>query len=208
MAYLIGDHVDERTLHATTHGTMSRSNMEYYRERLSNVVGRATGFASKYLTSALEVVENFDLDSVRDSIDSIKDRYGKRWDTDRIRDVINLPDLQQSKTVMRRWLMANTRVRKLYYSDKIFGYGGKFDETEGELFGEDLHDYRNVMQGAEVGDESEDCFVTYLDILEDRTNDELLTQSQRDTIRLGWELMDMHLDAGGQDPTSPYKTMI
>lgn len=208
MAYAIHADTDDRSIHASIHGLLSRSNLEYYQDRLRDRVGRATGFASRYLSRAMDIVESIDLGSIRDQVDAIRDRYGKRWDVDRIMETVDLSDLQQAKPVMRRWLMANTRARKLYYGDKIYGFGGDFDRTEGQLFGSDLFDYRNVMQGAYVGDDEEDRYVTYLDILEDRGNDELLSPAQRETIRLAWEFMEMHLDAGGQDPTSPYKTVL
>lgn len=208
MAYLIGESVDDRTIHASIHGAMSRSNLSYYQDRLESKVGRVKGFAAKWMDKAIDVVRDFDLDGLMDSIDSLRERYGKRWDVDRILETIDLSSLQQSKTVMRRWLMSNTRTRRLYYNDQIAGYGGKWNQTEGEYYGEDLHDYRNVMHGAYVGTEDEDRFVTYLDILEDTDNDELLTPAQRDIVRLGWEMMEMQLDAGGQDPTSPHKNLL
>lgn len=208
MAYLIGDDIDDRTISASIHGLVSRSNLDYYRDRLESKVSRVSGFASKWMSRAIDTVRDFDLDGLKDGIDNLRNRYGRRWDADRILGLDTLEDVQQAKTVMRRWMMANTRARKGYYEDRLSGYDGKWNQTEGAVYGDELYDYRNVMQGAEIGDEEEDRFVTYLDILEDTSNDELLTPDQRDFIRHSWDMMEMHLDVSGQDPTSPHKNLL
>lgn len=208
MAYLIGTDVDDRTINASIHGVMSRSNLEFYRDRLESKVSRVKGFASKWMSKALDSVRDFDLDALRDGVDNLRSRYGRRWDADRILGLNTLEDVQQAKTVMRRWLMANTRARKGYYEDRLYGYDGKWNQTQGAVYGDELDDYRNVMQGAEIGDEDEDRFVTYLDVLEDTANDEMLTPDQREFIRHSWEMLEMQLDAAGQDPTSPHKNLL
>lgn len=207
MAYLIDADTCDRTLHATTHGMLSRSDVGFFRDRVARSVKFAGAYVSSYLEDAKELIDNFDFGTLRDKVDAVRDRYGKRWDEDRIMRLTSIADLQQAKPQMQRWLMANTRVRKLFYNDMISGYNGKFFTEEAGLFDRDLTDYRNVMQGAWVGNDEEDSFVTYFDQL-DEDNDDLLSFNDREIIRDAWERMNAELDAGGQDPTSTTKAHL
>lgn len=200
MAYLMED--DGDTIHAATYGFMSRSDLEFFNDRVESGLKYARGMAAKYLKSAKDQLSNFDYDRMRERVAAVKDRFTRRWDEDRVRAVLTLPDLQQAKSVMRSWLMANPRAKTLWRQDKISGYGGDFydpepwvdDPTDNRL-------YRIVMNGAYVGDDDEDRYVTYVDALHPDENEDL-TDSERDTIQLAWQLEDQLFDAGGQDPTS------
>lgn len=207
MAYLIDAETDDRTLHATTHGMLSRSDIGFFRERVSRNVKYAANYVNDYLKEAKDLIDNFDFDVLRDKVEAVRDRFGKRWDEDRIMRLTSLADLQQAKPKMQRYLMANPRVRKLFYGNKVNGYNGAFYSDEPGLYGNEHSDYRNVMQGGYVGTDDEDRFVTYLDVLHD-DSDDVLTFNERLVIREAWALMDAELDAGGQDPTSPSKTTL
>lgn len=207
MAYLIDSETDGRTLHATTHGLLSRSDVGYFRERVARNIKYAANYVNDYLSEAKDLIDNFDFGTLKDKVDAVRDRFGKRWNEDRVARLTSLGDLQQAKSKMQRYLMANPRVRRLFYGNKVNGYNGKFFRDEGELYGSDLRDYRNVMQGGYVGTEDEDRFVTYLELVDEEVDD-LLTFNEREIIRDAWALMDAELDAGGQDPTSPSKTTL
>ena len=209
MAYLISEDMDDDIIHASVHGVFDRAGLDFYRRRLADVGRSASAISSRFIERATEYLGRFDLDNIRDGLNSMRDRFGKRHDVDRIRYLDNLSEIQQAKNVMRRWAMANPRARKLWRDGVISGYEGNFIGSEDRSIGTDLLDYRNVMQGAYVGTEDEDRFVTYVDLVEGvEEGYDTLTFNERAVIRRTWELMDELLDEGLQDPTSTYKALI
>lgn len=211
MAYLIDSSTDDRTLHASMHGLMSRVDFDYFRDQARNAYSNLGSFASSYIDRTRELFDNFDLGALRDGVNAVRDRFGKRWDEDRIRPLYDLVDLQQAKSQMRSLLMVNPRARRLYYEDKISGFNGDFhDEQPNVVEGREQNAYRNIMQGAYVGTEDEDRFVTYLDVLEDPDSvaDFIYSHDERMIIRNAWEVFEQALDDGLQDPSSPHKNLL
>lgn len=209
MAFLISEDMDDRVIHASIHGIVDRAGLNYYRDRLRDVGRTATGLSKKFIDRASEYLEDFDLDGIRDGLHALRDRWGKRWDKDRIYEFDEIGDIQQAKSIMRRWMMANPRIRKLWREDKIYGYGGEFTNSWDTSEYTDLTDYRKVMQGAYVGTDEEDLFITFMDVLAEVDEDvETLSFIERETIRAAWALAEEHLNNGLQDPTSPFKAML
>lgn len=209
MAFLISEDMDDRVIHASIHGIVDRAGLNYYRDRLRDVSRTVTGISKKFIDRASAYLEDFDLDGIRDGLHALRDRWGKRWDVDRISDITGISDIQQAKSIMRRWIMANPRIRKLWREEKIYGFAGEFINSWDTSEYTDLSDYRKVMQGAYVGTDHEDLFITYLDVLEEVGDDvETLSFIERETIRAAWALAEEHLNNGLQDPTSPFKAML
>lgn len=214
MAYLIDSSTDDSTMHASLHGLMSSSDFNYFRDRFEQArsIGSRAGSAfSNFMSRAKDTFDNFDLGVIRDGVELVRNRFRSRWDEDRIQPLYNDIDLQQAKSVMRSYLMTNPRARKLYYENKISGFDGEFfNEMPNHHDYEYLPMYQNVMQGAYVGTEDEDRFITYLDVLENPEfiGDHILNHTEREDIKESWDAFNRMLDLGEEDPSSTNSSLL
>lgn len=201
MAYILDD-ADDDLIHSTTHGIIDRDDLNFLRDRVDNAFRTAGGFASRYLESARESLARFDLGRLRDRVDSLRGRFGRRDDEDRIRELITIEDFQNAKPTMRRYLMAETRLRTLVLRGRADGWSGLYSNHDGDVVGRDHGDWREVMNGAH--DESvvdEDRWTTYPDRL-DEYGETILTHVGRQAVRFSWRELRARLDEGKQDPSS------
>lgn len=207
MAYLVSTD-DDDVIHATTHGIMSRGDLSFLRERIDSAVRSASGVAARYLNAARDSLARFDFSRLRDNVESMRDRFGRRWDEDRILPLTDLPSLQHAKPTMRQYVMAEPRTRQLYYQNRLDGYGDLYEDDDVGAIGRAHSTYREVMNGSYVDEvEDEDRFVTYLDAL-DEYGETTLSKTKRDAIRRTWEVQRELLDKGKQDFTSTLRKTL
>jgi hypothetical protein len=181
---------------------MSRADLEFFRDRVDRVARSAGNFASRYLTRAKEALDNFDFSSIRDRVEGMRDRFGRRWDEDRILPLVNLADFQNAKPRNRAVVMSNPRYRALWYKGQADGYDGLYEDDERDSIGREHDMYREIMNGAHVeGEEGEDTFVTYLGVV-DEHGDAKFNQNEKDTARDIYRTLEEILDRGKQDPGS------
>jgi len=205
MAYLLSQ-ADNDVIHATTHGLINNDDLGFLRERMSSTMRTMGNFASKYLNEAREKLEKFDLGRLRDRVEVMRDRFGRRWDEDRILEVVDLGGFQNAKPTMRKYIMAEPRTRRLYHQGRLDGYGSLYQDDEPDCVGREHTAYREVMQGASVGDEEEDRFVTYLGLETEEGHP--LSHVERTAVRRTWAEQKAILDRGKQDPTSPLRKTL
>jgi len=204
MAYLVTTG-DDDAIHALTHGLMSREDLSYLRERVDSAVRTATGAAARYLEAARESIVQFDFGRLRDNVDNLRERFGRRWDQDRVRPLIELADLQHAKPTMRRLVMAHIRTRTLWQQGRLDGYEGLYEDDDVGVVGRRHEAYREVMHGSFVeNDEGEDRFITYMGV-EDENGEVELTGIGRKMVRQTWDFQDECIERGGQDFSSPLR---
>lgn len=201
MAYLVTSG-DDDVIHAMTHGIMSRDDLSFLRERIDNAVRTASGVAARYLDAARESIVKFDFGKLRDNVDSMRERFGRRWDEDRVKPITVLVDFQHAKPTMRRIIMAEPRTRQMYYDNRLDGYDGLYEDDDVGVIGRRHEVYREVMNGSYVENEAgEDQFVTYFGV-EDEHGEQPLTGANRQAARRTWAEQKELIDRGGQDFTS------
>jgi hypothetical protein len=207
MAYIVSDG-DADVIHASTHGMMSRNDLEFFRDRLDKVTRTAGNFASRYLSRAKEALDNFDFSSIRDRVEGMRSRFGKRWDEDRILPLVDLSDFQDAKPMNRAIVMAFPRYRKLWYEGRVDGYDGLYEDDERDSIGREHDMYREIYNGAYVeGEEGEDTFVTYLGVV-DEYGDAKFNIVEKDDARCTHRTLAEILDRGKQDPGSPTRKTL
>ncbi len=207
MAYIVTDG-DADVIHSSTHGMMSRRDLEFFRDRVENTVRSAGSFASRYLQRAKDALDNFDFSGIRDRVEGMRNRFGKRWDEDRILPLVDLSDFQDAKPRNRAIVMAHPRYRKLWYEGRADGYDGLYLDDERDSIGRDHDMYREIYNGAHVeGEEGEDTFVTYMGVVNEYGDAEF-NQDQKDSARDTHRTLDEILNRGRQDPGSPTRKTL
>jgi hypothetical protein len=207
MAYIVS--ADDDVIHAATHGIMDREDLSFLRDRMDSAMRSAGNYASSFLKEASTRLANFDLGKLRDRVSGLRDRFGKRWDDDRIVLLSTLTEIQNAKSRMRRYTMAEPRTRRLFQQGRLEGYGKLYEDEEPSAIGRDHTPYREVMNGAYDGSvEDEDRYTTYLEVA-DEYGDQPLSFDERTSVRHGtWAAQRGFLDEGKQDPVSPIKNTL
>lgn len=201
MANVITDDAD--IFEAYAFGALSSRNLSFLRrqaERTSSIVG---GAAQRFASRLREQVESYDSEKIQRGLRAVRDRLERRWDTDEIREVIDLSDLQQLRPKMVRFMAANPRVRRERRGERCNGWRDHYFDVEPGYDGERHSDYRRVMNGIGVFDENDDIiFTTYLDAYEEDGSEEL-TFTEQVAILRGWQMTNDYMDDNYSDPTDP-----
>lgn len=129
------------------------------------------------------------------------------WQTDEIRALTDIGEIQYAPLKMQRWIMAEPTLRKLYNKQSCAGYEGTYLDAHPGDIGEGHYDWRRVMNGMVQVDE--DTGLWHADewseeLLPD--DSELTLEDQVDVLDT-WNILRDHLtrhrDAEGiEDPTS------
>lgn len=128
-------------------------------------------------------------------------------DSNEIRELKTVDDMQQAPLKMQRYVMANPVVRQWYHDQRLDGYSDTYVDRFPRVTGEDHYDYRRVMNGiVEVEDDGQWYFVEYNEELIDGDR-ELLADEQFDIYNT-WQRMATKLFEGEDDPTSVYNSEL
>ena len=80
--------------------------------------------------------------------DLMKQKVGSIFQTNTIRGLNTIAEIQSAPTVMRKWVMTNPTLRERYAVKGISGYNGNFENRfPDQGSGESHYDYRRVMDG-------------------------------------------------------------
>lgn len=207
MAFLISSD-DDDLIHATTHGIMNRDDLAFLRDRMDTAMKMAGSTANNYLRQASERLSNFNLSGLRSRVDAMRERFGKRWDEDRVVSLKAMAEFQNARPTNRRYLMADVRTRTLFQQGRIEGYAELYEDEEPGAIGMTHTPWREVNNGAyqeEVLDE--DQFRHCLGVM-DEEGEQPLEHFQRMITRFNQKTIGELLDMGRQDPTSIRRNVL
>lgn len=192
-----GISLDEMSM--ASRGMLSRDSIDFFKNRIADRFERAGRRTSKYLEAAVETTKNLNFDILHRKLELVRRKANASLE-DLIVPLTDIASIRTATSKMRRYIMADTRVRMLWYKGMLEGYGDLYNDDEKGCVGEDHSTYRKIYQGMqkEVGDEVH--FTTYFDVLED---DEDLSLEERLDIIETHEAIHRYLDQGLEDPTSP-----
>lgn len=132
---------------------------------------------------------------------------GSIWQSDEIRYLASIGEMQHAPLVMQRYILAHPYIRKLYQEQRIEGYSGSYRDPFPEDRGENHYDYRRVMSGVvEEDDDGGWSATTYYDELLPDDYD-LSLEEQVDIIDTQ-ENVIAAIKKGGEDPTSRWNADI
>lgn len=129
------------------------------------------------------------------------------WDTDIVRQLVSMAQMQNAPVAMQRWVMAEPYVREQYLNQKLDGYSDSYVNTQGSAIGADQYDYRRVMNGIVVDVEDEGWSATTWFEELDSPEDELYFDQQTDIIHT-WGNIVRAIRRGKDDPTSRWNSSL
>lgn len=194
---------------ALVYGKPHPSTMQFLSNQFENMSASVQNAGQQFFDAARNMYEQLSGSHAMRVFRAAGRAVRAAWQLDEIRQLETMGDFQHAPLAMQRYLMAEPTTRALYQQQRIDGYS----ETYRDLFpgdiGENHYDYRRVMNGIVVVDESHEDpnehgwhATTYYD--EQLPDDDDLQLSEQVDILDAWERLRAKIAAKGEDPTSRY----
>lgn len=187
---------------AIVYGEKHPANLEYFRQQTQNIASNIQDAGRSFFSNLTELNEKFNGSEAmrlgRAAIRAAKSIFKPNI----ISSIFDIGEMQQAPIVMQRWIMANPVVRKLYHDQGCDGYADTYIDHHPDKIAEEHYDYRRATEGIVQLDESNDeWFVKFYpdDLYE---GDRRLSLDEKVDILSTWDIAEMFIRAGKEDPTS------
>ena len=195
-----------------TFGRISQDTQDYLTQKVEEYAGRipdnVRGIPKDFGRELVDSVRAFTDSGLMHKIDSVKRKMKYSWQTDDIRRLNSVEDVQNASPTMQRWMMASPMIRRFKQDGRINGYAETFDDpTASEVRGSDHYEYRRVMDGVyQETVTGEKRFVGYHEVV--TTERDLLSLLDKVDILRTWQTAEDELMNGSIDPTSVWNEKI
>lgn len=184
-------------------------------DRLREISDRTSTMLSDVGRRFTEKYERFrerdDIRHARRVARALKERVDHYWQSDTVRPLRRVEDVQNAPSIMRRWVMVNPEVRRRYKDGILDGYQGEFFDIDPEVTDVTKHyDWRELMTGMPQGEDGTEYHYYSNNAFfedEDDGRDTELTFDERRAILRTW---DVCIDGlySGRDVTSVWDASI
>lgn len=195
---------------ALLYGDVHPGTQHFFESQRGHALSGLTQTAQRFAHEAVERFGFMASERTQRLIRDVRRAANWVWHGDYIRPLRTVDELQFASPTMIRYIMAEPTVRQMYHDQQLAGYDDHYVDLQPKATGEELYEYRQVMQDIVVVDEDEhgnpigwhaDHFME--DVLEDGSVDELSFDEQMD-IQQTWAHTLSAIKARRQDPTSTY----
>lgn len=201
---------DEMVGDELIYGRRSYELIEAVGNRLNNYTEVLTEAGAAFMSRARETFDRFSgHEAVRKARRALRS-IGNYMQPDAILDIDSVSGLQLAKPRMQRYIMADPMARRMYYEQRIEGYGDSYVDRHQGYVGEAHRDYRLMTQDMiryETVNEKERAFVTHF-IEEIREGEEVPSLPERFDIQRSLTTLRRAFTLGGEDPTSRFGAML
>jgi hypothetical protein len=188
------------------------SYLENQLNRLSTWSNTLTEAGKSFFSNAAQLIEQFNgSDAMRLARAALR-KAGSLFQSNEIRSIWDLAELQHAPVIMQRYIMAEPTVRELFNQQRCDGYSETYVDMYPGTIGENHYDYRRVMTGmvqtVTVDDDPDVDWVcrTFIDDLVEGDR-ELLLEEKTDILNT-WDMVASLIKEGGEDPTSPFANKL
>lgn len=195
---------------ATMYAEPTQQDISFFQQNVNTFCDTLGMAGQNFFGGLRDRMETVDFSKLKEYTHAAARRISSFWESDNIRPLRDLPDLQFPPNMMIRWQMANPHVRELYHNGGCEGYSDSYIDLQPKVRGNDHHDYQMVMHGMEQYDEDGNLFfVSYTETFEEPENSvDYLRTSERVDIIESWALTSSYLGKMKDDPTSQYSGML
>ncbi len=187
---------------ALVYGKPHPGTQNFIQTQMEQLSANMTDYGQQFYQSVQALYDRVGGSTAMRYAHAAKRAMGAVWQSNEIRPLTTMGEMQQAPPVMQRYIMANPTLRKWWQQQRIEGYADSYVDTDPGTLGEDHYDYRRVMNGVVVIDEETGDWsaTTYFDELLPE-DEELLFEEQQDIID-SWEHFKAAIKQGRSDPTS------
>lgn len=175
-------------------------------------VNNLTDFGQTLYTQSKQLFERFSGNEAVRYIKAIGRAATSAWQTDCIRPLTQIGELQWAPPTMQRWIMAEPTTRRMFHEQRLDGFSHHYVDIEPTSIGTDHYDYRRATQGLFMFDETDKPDVPeytatthFDDLLE---GDCELSLSEQIDIQNTWDSIRYHLRNGSEDPTDRFNSSL
>ncbi len=139
-------------------------------------------------------------------VKNLKSRINGLWNTNSIKYLATIEEIQQATPIMQKWIMAHPVLRDRYLNNAISAYDGSYVNKEVTGSGSRDYDYRRVMDGIT---HLKDGICSYSNYIEKVNDEDILSVLEKTKILATWDIIDSHFENGDNiDPTSPWNEFL
>lgn len=197
---------------ALAYGTPHPSITQFLSEKMDNLSHMVHTAGVDFVQQARDAYERYSGAEAMRVMRAVGRAVTNFWQTDTVRPLVSIDQLQHAPLTMQRFLMAEPTVRKMYHQQRVDGYSETYVDIHPGVRGHDHYDYRRVMQGFVVVDDADEegmegfSATTYFDEL--LPDDAELDHGQQIDIIQSWDYLRAAIEKGGDDPTSRFNSAL
>lgn len=195
-----------QTFDALAYGKRHPGTQNFFEQQLNTIGQFATNMLTEagktFFSNVEDLYEKFHGSEAMRVARAVARKVKSIWQTDDVRFINDIGDMQQAQFVMQRWIMANPVVRDLYHQQRCDGFSDTYIDAHPGAIGRDHYDYRRVMDGVLVEEGDDWVIRNYFDDIAE--GDTELSLDEKIDILSTWEWIEHHISKGEEDPTSQY----
>lgn len=210
---------DPNTVTAALFARPSGEGMAYIQQGVEHYMQNAPQAPSYVRDWVMEGYDRFRESELGRQVQAMRYKLSNFWQSDTVRPLWDVGDVQQAQPEMMRWVMAHTGTRELYHDGRIEGYGNKYQDPAPGTVGTDFYDYRRATNGVvmpqftlrelEDGSTEEVRTEHYVNHYEKYLgNDAVLAHLDKAAIQITWATLDDNIEDGRSDHTSGWNSTI
>lgn len=190
-------------LSALVYGPPTAQTQQYFQQQvqsLQNVIN-TTGATDSFFANVGTLYQQLEAANVTQIAKSMLMRMETTAMPDIIRPLYHLHDFQSAGGTMIDYVMANPIARQAWLDHRIEGYGAAYNPTDTTNVGVMHYEYRMATDGVVMQKGDMMMSQHYHHTLKD--GDTKLLPMEQAAIIATWEMLELHIKAGLEDPTSP-----
>lgn len=185
-------------------GEQNPNNLQFIQSQYAGMSAVTDMAARSFMETSYDIYNRINGSEAMRSARAALGRIKTIFQSDTIRELTALYEMQHAPLKMQRWIMANPMARELYFKQAIDGYSETYIDVEPGIMGEAHYDYQLANDGIVkfTNDEGDWSATTYQIDLKD--GDRFLELSEQVDIHTTWNRLENELRFGRYDPTSKY----
>jgi len=187
------------------YGAYHSNTVEFLRQAPAQLSERLNAAGQQFVAAANNVLGTFNLDDAMRKMRAAGRIAAAAFQTNVIRELKTIEELQNPPPCMRHLIMACPEVRTMYFNQTVDGYSEQYVDAEPGLIGHDHYDYRRVMHGI-VTEEPEGWRSS--EYLEDTQEGDVLYFDQQVEVLDTWAVLKLKLAEGKNDPVSRWNASL
>lgn len=184
----------------------------HFANQFNSGMDHLTDYGRQLFDQSKQMFERFNGDSAIRFIKAIGRAATNAWQSDSIRPLSEIGELQWAPPTMQRWIMAEPQTRKMFHEQRLDGFSHSYTDLYPEDIGKTHYDYQCATQGLMTFDETDEPDVpewtatTYFH--EPVEGDVQLTLADQVIIQDTWRWIRHHRQHGKEDWTDRYNASL
>lgn len=192
---------------ASVFGRPHPGTMQFLSNYSASITQNLTDAGRRWMDTMKETFRWMDESEAARLARAVQRKIQGLWETDEIRPLFSIGQLQNPGPTMQRWLMAEPTTRGMFHKQLVDGYSESYVDIWGNVQGSMHYDYRRATDGL-VMETEEGGWVATTYVEELLPDDRDLMLDEQADIQTAWESLRHHLKQKKDDPTSPWNSSL